>query len=1093
MMFCASSVFAQNRTVSGTVADPSNNETLPGVTVMLKGTNTGTVTDIDGRFSLSVPSNESILAFSYIGYITQEVVVGDQTELNISLKQDLIGLEEVVVVGYGTQKRVNLTGAVSTVDVTQTLESKPVADVSRSLKGIVPGLTITHATGGLNQEAEIKLRGYGSVNGSSNPLVLIDGVEGKLSDINPESIESISVLKDAASSSIYGVRAAFGVILITTKQGKAGKTTVTYSNNFAYSNPIWGIKHAPMEPLMDAIHTAKGRNNGAAPFAFGMGGQDWRDKSIQWEKDYGYLGANLDDETMKEGRDFEVIGGQFYGYRSWDVFGQMFNKNAFSGTHNLTVTGGNDKMTYSIGFSTNSKEGLYKVNTEQLDRKTLNANFSMKPNKWATFNFRNTLTKRTFEEPFSYRAGSVLGEIFYALRWPNNFPYGVSDGTYFGAPKGTSFIGPIGFLRNANRNRTDRDYNRHTVELVSNIFNADHQALDFTTNFTYSKSDEELHIKGGAVPLINWWSSGNEPKFDPLYYGTSTSRNKAGYEFRKSKLYSFNAFANYTNTTSDNHTFSVLGGTNIEQNNFSFLSASKTFLLDPNLPEIATAVGDASAFNDKYTWRVLGFFTRINYNYKEKFLLELNGRLDGSSQFPAGDRFGFFPSGSIGYRLSQEEFAQGFLEKARISNLKLRASWGQIGYQDTGRDLFNPVLGGTNASWITNSQKERTFTNPKVVSNSLTWETIESLNFGVDMGLFKNKIDITFDVFQRKNKDMLGFGKQLPAVLGSAPPLVNVGEMTTKGWETGVNFRHKFSKNLNFYVTGVLSDARAKITKWNNESGILSDFYEGMTLGDIWGFETDRLFQADDFNGTDLKAGIPVQDPNMYSSGFEIGPGDVKYKDLNGDGVVDKGEFTFDDHGDLKVIGNTTPRYEYSIRSGVDFKGFDFNFLLQGVGKRDYWAVGNAALASFHYDVLYDYQTDYWTPDNTDAFYPRPFASNNANYLPNTKNIGRLLQSGRMTMRGKNNYVPQSRYLQNLAYMRLKELTLGYTVPGRLTEKYFINKMRVYFSAYNVTEWTKGFTPIDPESTINHHNAFPFYGTQLPQSRSFSFGLQLTL
>jgi len=1092
MMFCASSMFAQSKIVSGTITDPSIGESLLGVTVLVKGSNTGTVTDIDGRFSLEVPSNESILVFSYIGYLTKEMVVGDQNELNITLDQDLIGLEEVVVVGYGSQKRENLTGAVSTVDVSKTLESKPVADVSRSLKGAVPGVTITHATGALNQEAEIKLRGFGSVNGSSDPLILIDGVEGRLSDLNPESIKSISVLKDAASTSIYGVRAAFGVILITTKQGKAGKTVVTYSNNFSFSNPIWDINHAPMEPLMDAIHTAKARNGGNAPFAFGMGGEEWRNKSIQWEKDHGYLGANLTDETMKEGRDFEVIGGQFYGYRSWDVFGQIFNENSFSGTHNLSVSGGTDKVNYSIGFSKNAKEGLYKVNTEQFDRKTLNANVSAKLNNWATLNFRNIFTKRVYEEPFSYRAGSALGEIFYALRWPNNFPYGVSDGSYFGAPAGASFIGPIGFLRNANKSRSERDYSRHTVELVTNILNSNHQALDFTTNFSYSKSDDETHIKGGTVPLINWWSSGNEPKFDPIYYATSTSRNKAGYEFRKEKLYSFNAFANYTNTTAENHTFTVLGGTNIEENNYSYLSATKVLLLDPNLPELATATGDAFANNSKSKWRVLGFFSRFNYNYKDKFLLELNGRMDGSSQFPAGDRFAFFPSASVGYRLSQEEFAQNFLEKARITNFKLRASWGQIGYQDVG-NVFIPTLSNRNSNWIINSQQQKTFNNPKVVSESLTWETIETLDFGVDIGLFKNKIDIMFDIFQRKNKNMLVPGQQLPSVLGSSVPLVNAGEMTTNGWEATMNFRHNFNKNFGFYVTGVLGDAKAEITKWNNESGILSDFYEGMNLGDIWGFETDRLFQADDFNGTDLKDGIPVQDPNMYSSTFQIGPGDVKYKDLNGDGLVDKGEYTLDKHGDLKVIGNTTPRYEYSIRSGVNFKGIDFNFLLQGVGKRDYWGIGNAALANYHYDVLYDYQTDYWTPDNTGAFYPRPFASNNASYLANTKNIGRLLQNGSMVMRGNNNYVPQSRYLQNLAYMRLKELTVGYTIPSRLTEKYYINKMRVYFSAFNITEWTKGFTPIDPESTINHHNAFPFYGTQLPQSRSFSFGLQLTL
>lgn len=341
---------------------------------------------------------------------------------------------------------------------------------------------------------------------------------------------------------------------------------------------------------------------------------------------------------------------------------------------------------------------------------------------------------------------------------------------------------------------------------------------------------------------------------------------------------------------------------------------------------------------------------------------------------------------------------------------------------------------------------------------------------------------------------MLVPGEQLPAVLGSAVPKVNAGEMTTKGWEASVNFRHDINKDLGFFVSGVVSDAVSKITKWNNESGILSDFYEGMTIGEIWGFETDRLFQADDFNpdGT-LKDNIPVQDPNMYDAGFNLGPGDVKYKDLNGDGKVDKGQFTIKDHGDLEIIGNTTPRYEYSIRAGINFKGFDLGGLLQGIGKRSYWGIGNVALASYHYDVLYDYQTDYWREDNTDAFYPRPFASNAGSYLPNTKNVGRLLNGGKMLMYGKNNYVPQSKYLQNLAYLRLKELSIGYTLPAQLTQRFYVSRMRVYFAAYNLATWSKNFTPVDPESTINYYGSLSFYGTQLPQTKSLSFGLQITL
>ncbi len=1091
LIFGAVQVMAQGGVVTGTVTD-ENGESLPGATISIKGTSLGTISDLDGHYTITTDDPAAILVFSFVGMITQEITVGSSVEINVTLLVDSESLEEVVVVGYGVQKKANLTGAVASVDVAKTLEAKPVADVGKSLQGVVSGVTIIYPNGNLNQEPNIKLRGYGSVNGSSNPLVLIDGVEGLLSDVNPEAIANISVLKDAASSSIYGARAAFGVILVTTKEGQAGKTVVNYSNNFSINKPMWDIQHAHMSPLMDAIHVAKDRNNGGSPFAFGMGGTDWRNKSIAWEEEYGYLGSKLSDETMVEGRDFEVIGGQFYSYRSWDVFGQMLQDDAFAQTHNLSVNGGSETVKYSLSYAYNAKEGAYKVNTQTMDKHNINLNLSADICDWATVNFRSMYTKKTYEEPFNYRSGAY-GYLFYATRWISNFPYGVSDGTVYGAPEGSSFIGPIGFLREANRNHLEREYSRNTVETIFDVFTREDQDLNFTANFSYSHWNEVNHEKGGAVPLINWWSQGNPPQYDPLYYSTSTARNQTTYETRNNELYTFNAFANYTNTSFEGHTITALGGVNIEKNEYGYIYSKRPFLLDPGMPELALATGDPETNNSKADWGVLGFFGRINYNFNNKILLEFNGRMDGSSRFPAGDRFAFFPSMSAGYKISEEDFASG-LGNIGINNLKLRASWGSIGYQDVGQYAFIPTISDTEADWIVASAREKTFGNPAAVSPSLTWETIKTLDFGLDMGLFGNKIEVIFDWYQRTNEDMLGPGSQLPVTFGASVPRVNAGEMQTRGWELTINGKHRFSDDFNVYATFVLSDATAKITKWSNESGILSDYYEGKVLGEIWGFETDRLFQAEDFDGTGaLLADIPVQDPNMYSGAFNIGPGDVKYVDLNGDGLINKGAYTLEDHGDMKVIGNITPKYEYSMRLGAGFKGIDFSALLQGVGKRDYWAMGNVALANYHYDVLYEHQTDYWREDNTDAFYPRPFASNHGNYFADQKNLGVLTKYGYMRMYGRNNYVPQTKYLQNIAYLRLKELTLGYTLPDNLVERVKIEKMRVYFSAYNVLEWSGSWIPVDPETTSNVSSWYDFYGNSMPQSRSFSIGLQVTL
>jgi len=1090
ILFGTIQVLGQARVVTGNITD-QNGDPIPGVSILIQGTGQGTISNSDGFYSISVDDPNSILVFSFVGMERQEITVGSNSVINVIMSVDAEALDEVVVIGYGTMQKENLTGAVATVDVPVALEAKPIADVAKSLQGVVSGVTITYANGNLNSEPNIKLRGYGSVNGASDPLVLIDGVEGRLSDVNPEAIAKISVLKDAASSSIYGVRAAFGVILVTTKEGTPGRTVVNYSNNFAWSKPIWDIKHAHMEELMEAIHVGAFRNNGGAPFAFGMGGTDWREKSIAWENQYGYLGSKMENEIMMEGRDFEVIGGQFYSYRSWDVFDQILIDNAFSQTQNLAISGGSDRVRYNLSYRYNFKEGLYEVNTETLDLHNLNLNVSADLNDWATLNLKTMYSKRIYEEPFNYRTGS-LGYLFYALRWPSNFPYGLSDGTYFGAPEGVSFIGPIGFLREANRNRLERDYFKQTIEAVFDILTRETQKIDFTANFSYAHSGDVDHEKGGSLPMINWWSQGNPPVFDPLYYSTTSSRNTASYTTRNNELYSANAFANYTNTSLAGHTFKLLVGSNVEKNEYLSVYANRPFLLDPNLPELALATGDPTVDNSKVNWSVVGFFSRFNYNFRDKILLEFNGRMDGSSRFPAGDRFAFFPSVSAGYKISEESFAS-FLEAARINNLKLRASWGQVGYQDVGQFAFISTMGNTTANWIVNSALETTFSNPSAVSPSLTWETIETLDFGVDIGLFSNKVELIFDWFKRTNKDMLGPGEQLPDVFGASVPQVNSGEMQTKGWELTLNVKHRFSDDLSVFFSGVLYDATAEITKWNNETGILTDFYAGKKLGEIWGFESNRLFQAADFDSEgNLLDGIPVQDPNMYATAFNLGPGDTKYEDLNGDGVVDKGAYTIGDHGDLKVIGNSTPRYEYGLRAGANYKWFDLNIFFQGIGKREYWAQGNVALPAFHYSNIFAYQEDFWSEDNTDAFYPRPFTSNLADYLNPQRDVGQLTLAGYTRLRGINNYVPSSRYLQNMTYLRLKELTIGFTLPSSITERIKIQHLRIYFSGYNLWERIGSYIPVDPESQTTSSTGFVSYGNDIPQSRSYSFGLQIT-
>ncbi|WP_347159753.1 SusC/RagA family TonB-linked outer membrane protein [Pontibacter chitinilyticus] len=1069
-LLIAQAGFAQSKTVTGRITSAEDGTALPGVSVVVKGTTNGTSADAEGRYSIQAAPG-SVLVFRFIGMLPQEKTVGESNTIDVKLGPDAKALQEVVVVGYGTQKRANLTGAVSTVD-TKVLESRPITDVARGLQGTTPGLTITTSSGALGQNPIIKLRGATgtlSNSGGGQPLILVDNVEiESLQMINPEDIESISVLKDAASASIYGSRAAWGVILVTTKTGKKGSPPrVTYSNNFSWATPTTTPEIAPAAEGAEMAFEALRRTNPSTN-VFGVVGMYIDETSIakmrEWEQQYG--GQNLGSE-MVLGRDFDIRDGRLFFYRPWNP-GEMFMKDwTPQQKHDVSLSGGSEKTSYHLGLGYLNQDGVLKVNPDKFSRYNLTLGINSSVTDWLDIRskvlYSNTLTTRPF-----YYSSETYDPWYYLYRWPAVYPYG----TYEGHP----FRSAITEVEQAKMNESTTGMTRVNVGGTFKLV----KGLTIDADYTYTGYNTNEHQTGGSVSAYNFWSTGPDLAFAPY---TSVSYNRVQYNSWWNKRNTGKAFATYVKDLG-NHSFKVIAGSDVEAYENWFQSAQRRELMDPDKGEIDLATGDqfVSGAHNKFT--NLGFFGRINYSFLDKYLLEFNGRYDGSSRLSPSKKWGFFPSMSAGYVITKEPFMQ-FAEPV-LSFLKFRGSWGEIGNENADINNIYRTMTPVNSGWVVGGKNMPTVTTPGYISDALTWESVATLDFGFDSRFFNNNFGVTYDWYRRTTKDMQTNGETLPSSFGTSPPKRNYGELQTTGWELALDWNHTFGNGINFNVTGTLSDFQEKITKYANTTMGINSYYESKMLGEIWGYETDRFFTNNDFqqdadgnlllqNGKYvLKDGVPSQ--SIFESGwFFYGPGDVKYKDLNGDGVIDRGSQTVDDHGDMKVIGNSTPRYQYGLRLGADWKGFDVSFFVQGVGKRDLWANGPLVIPGYRPgEAWYTHQLDYWTPENPDAFYPRPTDAGQSN-------------NGR-------NFLPQTKYLLDLSYMRMKNVTIGYTLPKRLTERVKMDRLRVYFSGENLFEFDNLDIPIDPEvdytqAGLNDSNT---YGRVYPYRRTLSFGLQAT-
>lgn len=1092
------------QTISGKVTD-SKGEPVIGANIMEKGTNRGVVTDLDGKFTLKVAPGATITV-SFLGFQSQTLKA--QERMNVVLKDDNALLDEVVVVGFGTQKRANLTGAVSSVDVSKAMDNRPITDAAKALQGAVPGLTITSSNGDITAAPSIKIRGTGTLsNGQkSDPLIVVDGVPvDDLSYVNPDDIAEISVLKDAASSAIYGTRAAFGVILITTKGSSSkDKVSINYSNNFAWSQattlPTMATNVTQMKTALQPTYRGAGDRE-----IFGLYFEELLPYMEKWEAQHSgpytdvvELQPYVDDNNVG---DYYVNNGVWLRYADWDIAKTLYNNAAPSQKHNLSVDGTSGKTNYRLSFGYDKKQGLMEYNPDKVRRYMANANISTEIFSWLKAGTRISFTNRDYRSPNLNR-----NSYQYAWRWPaffENYGY-IRDEN--GDPVYTRSA--VGYQINAPVDKTVTTSTRMQAWLQADIY----KDLSLYADFTYSIID--TNSSSSAYPYYMWntWTTKAPAQWSPYSQATSYAAQSNS----KDDMWTMNVYATYNHTWNDAHNLKVMVGAMAEREEYNYFYAKRTGLTDYNLPNLDLTNGTTYATEASNTARATaGFFGRINYDYKGIYLFEANGRYDGSSRFPANDQWAFFPSFSAGYRFSEEAYFENL--KQYISNGKIRASYGHIGNEAVGSYRFLSTVSQRstgNVHWIENGQKITQYLMPTIVPSSLTWERVETTDIGIDLGFLNNEINLGFDWYQRDTKDMLGPAQTLPAVLGTTAPYSNNGTLRTRGWELSLGYNHRFG-DVDFYATFNLSDARTKIQKWNNPAGTLytynpssGNYTEGQYYGDIWGFETDRYFTEDDFNGKDAdgnwiyKDGVADQ-TGLQSGSFVYGPGDVKFVDQNGDGKIDGGKGTVEDHGDLKVIGNALPRFEYALRLGAAWKGFDIDVFLQGVGQRKLWTTGSLFIPMAQSNLgVFDHQLSYnkYVVDangnitgweiNQDNDYP--------NMYPGASGTGKVSNIGR----GCYNFYPQSKYLVNMAYLRVKNITFGYTLPKNITRKALIEKARIYFSGENLFFLYNGASKYNMDPEINQSysssavagvdDGYAAFGRTVPMQRSYSFGVQVT-
>ncbi|MDR1919215.1 MAG: TonB-dependent receptor [Tannerellaceae bacterium] len=1016
------------KNISGRVVDASN-EPIIGANVVEKGTTNGSITDIDGNFSLNVREG-AVLVVSYIGYTQRELSVGNQQRLTIQLTEDSQAIDEVVVVGYGTQKKVNLTGAVSTVKFDQEMENRPITDVSQALQGKVTGVWATQFSGNPGDDgATIRIRGYGSLGTASNsrdpnPLILIDGIEGKMSEVDPSAIESMTILKDAASAAIYGSRAANGVILIETKKGEADKVRLTY-------NGYVGIQQLGRSPdlisnsaeYMELWNEALTNTGGAQLFP---------DDVIN---------------AFKTGTDP-------YKYPNTD-FSKAIFREAFTTQHTLSANVGSKNSTTFVSLSYMANNGImYQTSAE---RYSLNLNNETKINNWLRIGARARMQRRVNLEPAGMGGTSGINRALYMVANGHPFapPY-LQDGKTFGASQAVYLSGeragqaivdtrnPFPDLYNGEQ-RTSNNFFRGNVFGTLTFM----EGLALTANYSgqYTNNTRDRYNQP-IYCYLDLEGNGMTKSLD--YITTVTNERRVNDEWYST----FFANLNFNRTFADIHEVSGVVGYQQESLTKRYTEAKRINPPKDELHQVNAGTDNIEAYGNKYEWRMLSYFGRVNYALMGKYLFEVNVRADASSRFAKENRWGYFPSLSAGWRLGEESFIK---DLGVFDNLKLRASWGQLGNQNTGSrnntDYF-PYLTIVTQDYSRSYNYGNSLAPGAAVIGlseaNLTWETTTTTDIGVDLGFLKNRLNIEADYFYKLTSDIL-VALPLPITMGGlTPPTENIGEVENKGFELNASWQDRLkSTGLSYRVGANFTLVNNMVTKF--QGGKSPDqlwlIREGYSFNSLYGYICEGVYQSDEEGAT-----------HLYANSYKPVAGDLKYKDLNGDGKID--------NGDMTGLGNTIPKYNFGLNGSVSYKNFDLSFAFSGsAGYTAYFNNAWSQPLGVSGGPIFTRWRDRWTPDNPSQTIPR-ITINNA-WLRN---------------------YASSFWTADMFWMKLKNIQLGYLVPQAISKKLSLQKLYVYLNASEVfTLVNSDYEGYDPERDTMGNG---YYHYPVPQV--FSLGLNVT-
>ncbi len=1103
-LFSAFNVAAQTVTVSGVVKDAVTNEPLIAATVMVKGTTNGVSTDIDGKYSIQAKP-EDVLVCQIIGYKDQEMTVGQRSKIDFLLEEDNQMLEATVVVGYGTLKKTQLVGSVENLDG-EAIGDRPNANVTRSLQGQIAGLNIVQTDGKATHSGSIYIRGNGtsyntrknfsssaagskhSIGNEGSALVLIDGVEGSLSQVNPADIETVAVLKDASSAAIYGARAAYGVILVTTKNADTDKITVTYNGAFSLNSRIvkWedNIVTDGLE-WTDAFYEFYGNDDrvpgssGKVPTTMNtnniaMSGTTYLDtfralRNAGYDSIYGGVGS----------------AGQYLYFGSYNWLDHVYKDYTTATTHDIGVRGSTKKLTYNLTGRYFNQGGIYKIGDENYNTFNIRAKAKLQINKWLAIDNNTSVFRSKSNQPM-FSNTSAIGHQIDQHGQPVFVPYN-EDGTWSLSGVKTAYASF--FEGNTGQDDSNLVLNTTlgaTIDIIPEV-------LKVRGDFSY-KATRRWRERYRA-PLTFYAKPGVVTE-----YVTQAGSYKSRWTYDTDYI-TANAVLTWTPKLNEKHDLNVVGGWNLEDYRYDRNYLQRLGMLIPEMyNSFELFDGEMKVEQNDSSYGIIGFFGRANYTFLRRYIFEASARYDGSSKFPSNSQWGLFPSFSIGWRVSEEPWMKW--SKGWMENLKLRANYGSLGNGTISPYSFLETMGISKSSVIFDGGYVNYTKNPAVVPSTLTWETVTTYDVGLDFDILKSRLSFSGDYYVRNTTDLITVGYELPQIYGASAPKGNFAALQTKGWEATLSWRDSFKlagKDFNYSIKGSIWDTRTWVDEYTSTSGDILDYYTGKELGEIWGFRTDGIFRSN------KEANAWATDSyHKNGSNFRAYAGDLKFLDLNGDGKIDYGKGTLDDWGDLDRIGNTTPRYQYGINLDFKWNGIGLSMFFQGVGKRDWYPMVETAYFWGQYNRPYsgylmktqtgdnyaqiDYSTENWVVTNYDK---NPYWSRRVGYSAN-RNVGPLT-------------VENDHYLQNAAYIRLKNLTVDYSFPKKMLEKANIQGLRVYCSMENLWTWSPMFKHtdmFDPEgigvgdsdfdSTSNIGLSGIGDGMSYPMLRTITFGVGLT-